>query len=248
VRISRENETGMVIDLSIKKPGETLGEMALLAGEPRTADAETLEETHLMVLTNDHFERLIRDFPDIHKAFVREMRRWLRKDEKRLEVQAQSAYKSMRMTWIDFALIIAVSLTLATIFNYTANPNGISLFPEFPSRSSFPVISSSALMKEALNQETLILDASPANFFKKRHIKGAVNIPLAMFDIVYLMTFTKETKEKKIAVYGRTISKFYDLELANKLALRGHENIRVLDGGLAAWEKGGFPVEEGRRK
>lgn len=247
VRIFRKSEAGMDIDLSIKRPGETFGEMALLAGESRTADAETLEETHLMVLTNDSFERLIRNFPDIHQAFFREMRSWLRKDEERLEVQAKSASKSMRMTWVDFVLVIAVVLILGTIFNYS-NPNGIPLFPEFPNKSAFPAISPSALMEEARNNETLILDASPPNFYKKRHIKGAVNVPLAMFDIVYLMTFTKENKEKKIAVYGRTISKLYDLELAAKLALRGQENIRILEGGMTAWEAKGYPVEEGARK
>ena len=77
------------MDLSIKGPGETFGEMALLTGESRTADVEALQETHLMVLTKDHFDRLMRDFPDIHRAFVKEMRRWLLKDEKRLEIQAQ---------------------------------------------------------------------------------------------------------------------------------------------------------------
>lgn len=246
-RIFRKNEAGMDMDLSIKGPGETFGEMALLTGESRTADVETLEETHLMVLSKDQFDRLMRDFPDIHKAFVKEMRNWLLRDEKRIEIHAREAYKSLRMTWVDFSLIIVISLILATAFNYS-NPNGIPLFPEFPDRKSFAAISPAALMEEALHNETLILDASPPNFYQKRHIKGAVNIPLAIFDIVYLMTFTKETKEKKIVVYGGTISKFYDLELANKLLLRGHEKIRILDGGLAAWEAKGYPVEEGARK
>jgi len=243
-RIFRKNEAGMVMDLSIKKPGETFGEMALLTGESRTADVETLEETHLMVLSKEHFDRLMRDFPDIHKAFVKEMRSWLLRDEKRIEVQAHEAYKSLRMTWIDFSLVIVVSLILATIFNFS-NPNGIPLIPKFPDKNSFPLINPSALRKEALDHEILILDASPAKFFNQRHIKGAVNLPLAIFDIVYLMTFTNETKEKKIVVYGRSASKFYDLELANKLLLRGHENIRIFEGGLAAWEGRGYPVEEG---
>ncbi len=242
VRVFRKNEAGMDMDLSIKGLGETFGEMALLTGESRTADVETLQETHLMALSKEDFDRLMRDYPDIHRAFVKEMRTWLLRDEKRLEIQAQEAYKSLRMTWVDFSLIIGITLILAMVFNYS-NPNGIPLFPEFPDRKSFPTISPSALMEESLHQKTLILDASPANFYKKRHIKGAVNIPLAIFDIVYLMTFTKESKEKNIVVYGRTISKFYDLELANKLLLRGHENIRILNGGMAAWEAKGYPVE-----
>jgi CRP-like cAMP-binding protein/rhodanese-related sulfurtransferase len=242
VRIFRENEAGINMDISIKRPGETFGEMALLTGEPRTADVEATEETHLMALSKDHFDRLMRDYPDIHKVFIKEMRSWLLRDEKRLETQAQEAVRSMRMSWIDFPLILAVSLILAIIFNYS-NPNGIAFFPQFPDRSSFPTISPSVLRQEASRGETLILDASPANFYKKRHIKGAVNVPLAIFDIVYLMTFNKETKEKKIVIYGGTVSKFYDLELAEKLRLRGQEHIWILKGGLAAWERMGYPVE-----
>jgi 3-mercaptopyruvate sulfurtransferase SseA len=58
------------------------------------------------------------------------------------------------------------------------------------------------------------------------------------------MTFAKENKEKKIIVYGGTISKLYDWELADKLLLRGYEQVRILEGGLAAWEGKGYPVDE----
>jgi 3-mercaptopyruvate sulfurtransferase SseA len=57
------------------------------------------------------------------------------------------------------------------------------------------------------------------------------------------MTFEEEDKTKKIIVYGRTISKWFDLEVANKLATRGYTNIRVLEGKLSDWEKKGYPVE-----
>lgn len=247
VRIFRVNQEGLNIDISIKGPGEIFGEMALLTGESRTADVEALEETHLMVLSKDHFDRIMRDFPDVPKVFVKEMRRWLLRDEKRLEVQAREVYRSLRMTWFDFSLIMAVSVILAVIFNYS-NPNGIPLFPTFPDRSAIPGIGPSAVLEEARQGNTLILDARPANFFQERHIKGAVSIPLALFDLVYLMTFSKEDKEKKIVVYGGTISKLHDLELAHKLLLRGYEKVRILEGGLAAWEERGYPVEGKARK
>jgi 3-mercaptopyruvate sulfurtransferase SseA len=95
---------------------------------------------------------------------------------------------------------------------------------------------------------TIIVDAMPSNFFEKRHIKGAVNMPLSLFDIVHMMTFEEEDKEKQIVVYGATISKMYDLELADKLVLRGHEKVSILDGGISAWEAKGYPVEEKARK
>ncbi|RPH83723.1 MAG: hypothetical protein EHM75_11750, partial [Desulfobacteraceae bacterium] len=241
VRIFRRNEEGMHLDISIKGPGETFGEMALLTGEPRSADVEALGETHLMVLPKDHLDRIMRDFPEISKVFAREMRRWLFNDEKRLEIQAREVHKSLRTTWFDYFLVLAVSIILATIFNYS-NPNGIPLFPGFPNRNAVPAIAPAAAFEEFQRRETLFLDARPANFYRERHIKGAVNIPLTLFDIVYLMTFAKEDKEKKIIVYGGTISKLYDLELADKLLLRGYEQVRILEGGLSAWEGKGYPV------
>lgn len=243
VRIFGRNDAGVEIDLSIMGPGDTFGEMALLTGERMSADVEVLEETHLMILTKDQFDRILRDFPAISKVFVKEMKRWLLRDDERLEMEAGKANEASRMSWVDFFMVIAISIVLAVIFN-TVNPNGIPLFPEFPDQSSIPLVSPSVAMEETRHGETLILDAMPTNFYEQRHIGGAVNIPLGLFDIVYLMTFAEEDKEKKIVVYGRTISKLYDLEVASKLLLHGHKNVRILEGGLTAWEGSGYNVEE----
>lgn len=243
VRIFGRNEKGVEIDLSIQGSGDTFGEMALLTGEPMSADIEVLEESRLMILSKDQFDSISRDFPDISKAFVKEMRRWLLRDDERLETEARRAYKASRMSWIDFFLIIVISVVLAVIFN-TTNPNGIPLFLEFPDRSSIPMVSPAAVMEEIQHSETLILDAMPTNFYQQRHIEGTVNIPLGVFDIVYLMTFAEEDKEKKIVVYGGTFSRPYDIEVAGKLLLRGYKNVRILEGGLTAWEGSGYPVEE----
>jgi CRP-like cAMP-binding protein/rhodanese-related sulfurtransferase len=247
VRIFGRNAKGVEVDLSIQGAGEIFGEMALLTGEPMSADVEVLEDTHLMILSKDKFDRILRDFPDISKTFVKEMKRWLLRDDERLEMEAGKAYKASRTSWVDFFLIIAISIVLAVIFNST-NPNGIPLFPEFPGKSSVAAVSPSAAMEEIQQGKTLILDAMPANFYQQRHIAGAVNIPLGIFDIVYLMTFPDEDNEKKILVYGGTISEPYDLEVANRLLLRGYKNVRILEGGLSAWETGGFPVEENGKK
>lgn len=246
VRIFGRNEKGVEVDLSIQGPGDTFGEMALLTGEPMSVDVEILEDVHLMVLSKEQFDRILSDFPDISKVFVKEMKRWLLRDDERLEMEARKAYKASRMSWVDFLLILVISIVLGVIFN-TTNPNGIPLFPEFPDRSSIPTVSPSAAMEEMQQGETLILDAMPTHFYQQRHIRGAVNIPLGLFDIVYLMTFPEEDREKRIVVYGGTISKPYDLEVANKLILRGYRKVRILEGGLTAWESRGYPVVEAKQ-
>ncbi len=246
VRVFREDADGLETELSVLGAGESFGEMALLTGEVRSASVEAVEETRLMVLSKKQFDRILEDFPAISLAFVKQLSDWLKRDDKIIEEEVQQLHQAPRATWLDFLLVIGVSIILAVMFN-KANPNGLPLFPEFLDRKAIPEIGAAQAMEETKKGEALILDAGPANFYEKKHIRGAINMPLPLFDIVYMMTLKGEEKGKKVIVYGGTISKLYDLELANKLLLRGHKAVRVLQGGMAAWEKKGYPVEKGKQ-
>jgi rhodanese-related sulfurtransferase len=243
VRVFRRDSDGIETNLSQLGAGTSFGEMALLTGEPRSANVETLEETRLTVLTKDQFDRVLRDFPGVSLAFVKQMSTWLLRDEQKLELEAQRQYRPPSLSLFDFVLLGGITLLCALVFN-SANPNKIPLFPKSFSNEAMTKVPPSSAMEAFESGETLFIDAMPANFFEKRHIEGAVNMPLSIFDIMYMMVLTEESKDKKIIVYGRTISKRYDQEVANKLALRGHKNISILEGGLSAWEKKGYPVEQ----
>ena len=95
------------------------------------------------------------------------------------------------------------------------------------------------------NQEarTIFIDARPGIFFERAHIVGALNIPLTVFDIMYMMELSEVDKKQEVVVYGRTISRCYDEQLAGKLVLRGHRNVVILKGGLAEWKRKGLPVK-----
>ncbi len=69
VRVFRRGSDGFETDLSVLGAGESFGQMALLTGEARSANVEAMEETHLMVLSKEQFERILKDFPDISLAF-----------------------------------------------------------------------------------------------------------------------------------------------------------------------------------
>ncbi len=243
VRIYASHGGSVERELSVLGPGDSFGEVALLTGETRTATVEAMSDLELVVLRKKHFDGMLRDFPDISRMFMKEMRSWLVKDQALIEEEAGVALRASRTSWIDFVLIIGISILLAVSFNHS-NPNGIPLFPDPPDTASFPHISASAAYENLKQGKTIIIDSMPANFFQKRHIKGAVNMPMALFDIVFLMNFSEDDKEKEILVYGNTISRPYDLEIAGKLQLRGYTNIRIIDGGLSAWEAQGYPVED----
>jgi rhodanese-related sulfurtransferase len=242
VRVFRSDDKGVEITLSELGSGQSFGEVALLTGEARSASVEALEETQALVLTKAQFEQVLKSHPEVSLTFIKQLSGWLKRDEQALETEARRMATPPQMSWFDFVLLIGVSILFALVFNQS-NPNGIPLFQKLPSKEAIPSITLPAAVEEYKQGEAVFVDAMPANFYDKRHIKGAVNMPLALFDIVYLMTFDEEDKTKKIIVYGRTISKLYDLEVANKLALRGYKNTRILEGRLSDWEKKGYPVE-----
>jgi predicted acylesterase/phospholipase RssA/CRP-like cAMP-binding protein len=49
--------------------GETLGEMAVLSGEPRSATVYAFRDTHLACLSRDGFQRLLKKYPDVVALF-----------------------------------------------------------------------------------------------------------------------------------------------------------------------------------
>ena len=55
VRISAVNADGKEITLNVINPGEVFGEIALLDGQPRSADASAIEDTTLLVVERRHF-------------------------------------------------------------------------------------------------------------------------------------------------------------------------------------------------
>jgi CRP-like cAMP-binding protein/rhodanese-related sulfurtransferase len=247
VRVFKRDSYGFETELSQLGAGESFGEMALLTGEVRAASVEAVEETHLMVLSKEQFERILKDFPDISLAFVKQLSQWLMRADRVIEKEAHQIYQARRISWLDFLLIIGVSVVLALMFN-RSNPNGIPLFPTFPDRNAIAEISADRAMEEVKKGGALIVDAGPELFYDQKHIKGAISMPLALFDVVYVTTFGEEEKGKKVIVYGGTYSKLYDWELAEKLLLRDHKDVKVLKGGLVAWEKKGYPLEKRGQK
>jgi rhodanese-related sulfurtransferase len=242
VRVFLRDEEGIETTLSQLGPGQSFGEMALLTGEPRSANVETLEETRLTYLGKEEFHRILKDHPDVSLTFVRQMSRWLRHEDQRLQQEAREKVHEQRVSWTDFALIIGLSVLFAVAFNHS-NPNGIALFPKVFSGVGIPSVEPAGIIRDYEKGEVFFADAMPGNFYEQAHIKGAVNIPLPLFEISYLMNLGEENKGRKIIVYGRTISRPYDKEVAEKLLLRGHKNVSILEGGLSAWRKKGYPVE-----
>ena len=143
-----------------------------------------------------------------------------------------------KVSLFDLGLIVAVSLVLALLFNMT-RPDGIDLVPPALFKEGPPLIDPAAVKARLAQGPAMLVDARPAEFFNDSHIEGAFNLPLDLFDFVYSMRFQNLPSDQPIIVYGRTISRHYDREVADKLAVLGHDNVYILDGGLDAWQEEG---------
>jgi len=241
VRVYRKSKEGIVTDLVQLGPGESFGELALITGEPRMGYVESLEETDLTVIPKDQFDKILKDYPHISSTLVKQMSSWLVQSNYKLETETERQ-QLPGISWFDFLIIFGLSLFFSIVFNLS-NPHGIRLIPK--SLSAEPVLTEmpSVAIEKYHEGNTLFIDAMPSNFFKQQHIKGAMNLPLALFEIMYMMELSGVDKEKEIIVYGRTISRLYDEDVAGKLILSGHKNTKILKGGLSQWKKKGYPVE-----
>ena len=143
----------------------------------------------------------------------------------------------------EVLLILIVSAGVALLFN-ASSPNGVSLLPESLFRPSPRVVTASEVKLMWEKTDAVLVDARPVEFYRLKHIRGAVNVPLDVFDVVYMMKLNGLAPERRIIVYGRTISRHFDEEVAHRLTQRDRKDVMVFTGGLSAWEKQGFPVEQ----
>lgn len=242
VRVFRKGDAGPDIDLAHMGPGECFGVMSLLTGNRRMRSVETLEDTDLLIIEKQDFDRIIKENPHLFTAFMKHLTDIIEQVDLKLEDEASSKYRVPAMSAFDFIVIILLSLFIGVGFNFT-NPFGVRITPVFFHEEGIPKETFSLAAEKHTNSAALFVDARPPQFFAQQRIKGAKNIPSALFDIMYLMNFSGIDKEQEIIVYGRTMSSLYDQYVAKRLVLRGHKNTKILQGGLDLWKSRGYPVE-----
>ena len=102
-----------------------------------------------------------------------------------------------------------------------------------------PKLSCDEVRQAQLEREPglLIIDVRPPADYAAGHIQGAKNIP------AYELGSLAVPRDGKVVVYCPDPSCPSDTTAADKLAGMGYSNVSVLEGGLAAWSKKGYPVE-----
>ena len=89
----------------------------------------------------------------------------------------------------------------------------------------------------------LFIDARHEFDYQAGHIRGAVNIPLKMFD-AQLARLNTIARDKLLIVYCDGAECNSSIELAVKLTESGFTNVKVFFGGWQEWSSAGLPIEK----
>ncbi len=246
VRVFRETADHIRTQLTELGPGTYFGEVALVTGQPRTASVETIEESSLIKVSKEEFDRLLDQNPRLARHIINQLANWLVSGDRRLEKEVVHQVKLRQISWFDYLLMIGLSLIFGVVFNLY-NDNKIPLIYGWGDKDTVPEISLSQAQELYQKNQAIFVDARKSAFFDQRHIKGAMNLPLILTDLMYPMfQFTLEqtegAKDKTLIVYGGTFSRRFDVELARLLKGKGLDKVVVL-GDYAGWHHT-FPVEE----
>jgi len=80
VKLGFTSPEGREVLLDLLGPGDVFGELALLDGEPRSADAVAVEPTHLVLLRREEFVRFLEERPRLAVQLLAVLSRRLRRD------------------------------------------------------------------------------------------------------------------------------------------------------------------------
>ncbi|MBV9325011.1 MAG: cyclic nucleotide-binding domain-containing protein [Chloroflexi bacterium] len=95
LRILRQVDPNMVVDVALVGPGEAYGEIALLDGGPRSATVVALEPSELLVLDRDVFLRQLSEAPSLMGAMLGQLTRSIRNSTERL-VRGELEQRALR--------------------------------------------------------------------------------------------------------------------------------------------------------
>lgn len=104
VKISRISDEGREVILSILMDGDFFGEMSILDGQTRSANAVTLEDTELLIVRRENFLRLLHDYPQISINLLKELAHRLRRSDSQIKsLSLQNALGRVASTLLRIA-------------------------------------------------------------------------------------------------------------------------------------------------
>ncbi len=104
VKISRISDEGREVILSILVDGDFFGEMSILDGQTRSANAVTLEDTEMMIIRRENFLQMLYNYPQIAINLLKELAHRLRRSDAQIKsLSLQNALGRVASTFLRIA-------------------------------------------------------------------------------------------------------------------------------------------------
>lgn len=104
VKISRISDEGREVILSILVDGDFFGEMSILDGQTRSANAVTLEDTELLIIRRENFLQILHDHPQVAINLLKELAHRLRRSDSQIKsLSLQNAMGKVASTLLRIA-------------------------------------------------------------------------------------------------------------------------------------------------
>jgi signal transduction histidine kinase len=201
VRIVRKCNDGLETELRKLGPNDSFGEMALLTGEPRSASVETLENTHLLVISRERFIQMLKENPDISIFFFKQFSNWIIHTDSMIERSEEELRKS-------YERLHTLSLRIAEIEEFEKQKLARELHDEVGSKLTALSINLDFLVEQLSDESKKIIISRlhDSKVLIKETMKIIRNImsnlrPLILDDNglitaihVYIEKFSKRTK------------------------------------------------------
>lgn len=118
-------------------------------------------------------------------------------------------------------------------------------------------ISATELMALSQQQRVVLIDARPAKFYEESHLPNAISIPFTSTFVEFGTTGRVITLDKAKSLFSNAGIRNDDLVIAYDgsgmlqasrilwtLEVYGHKKVKLLDGGLKAWQQAGLAVTQ----
>ncbi len=136
--------------------------------------------------------------------------------------------KKTKILLCDILLVIFISVVLSFIINLFRT-NKIQLIPSYLHADLYKSISLKEIEGFRCDSyDCFVFDARPHEMFLEDRPVNSFNFPVEEFDFFYGLYLANASKDSRIFIYGRTLSRAYDLELAHNLFLKGFNNITIV--------------------
>jgi uncharacterized membrane protein len=195
VQISMKSSDGEELILAMLGPGDFFGEMALIDGNPRSANASVIEPSRLAVLSRQHFLSFLDTSPNVAIEMLTALSRRLRRTDELLRHLATRNVNEEEASHLTFA------------------DRAADIIAEFGGSWKF-IIASLGLIALWVVMNTILLTRTPFDAYPFILLNLALNVVTALQAPIIMMSQNRQSHKDRLRA-----DLDYRVNLKNELAL-----------------------------